>query len=159
MIQLRGFDAPRVIEALTGRDAKPSCYVASFEGIDEALVARLRDDWWQLMPHGGPRVIQRLIETLEGAGVRRAVEPDAREVYPEASSALEADMLVTLARAASPAAVDLLLDQPRRWCDALALGKLDGDSVLRSSVALDRLVTPPTVALVGRPNVGKSTLT
>ncbi|MBI1374019.1 MAG: hypothetical protein GC159_14955 [Phycisphaera sp.] len=146
-----------LVEALTGDRPTVRSRLVDMAGIDEGLVVGLRDDWVQLMPHGGVRVVQRLAEKLRELGA--VAEPDAspRDVYPEASSDLEADMLATLARAASPAAIDRLLAQPRCWADALA-GDLDVDAVMRHSNALDRLVTPPTVVLVGMANVGKSTL-
>ena len=59
-------------------------------------------------------------------------------------------MLATLARAASPAAIDLLLAQPQRWRDAAARNDVDAAVVMRTTAALDHLVTPPTVVLVGR---------
>ena len=48
------------------------------------------------------------------AGIREAGELDPRAAYPEARDEIEARMLAALARAASPLAVDVLMDQPRR---------------------------------------------
>jgi tRNA modification GTPase len=62
-------------------------------------------------------------------------------------------MLDALARACSPLAIDLLLDQPHR--DHAASPTAED---LARSRRLDRLVTPPSVVLVGKPNCGKSTL-
>jgi len=109
------------------------------------------------MPHGGPRVVRRLVDRLIELGAAYVEQPDTRAIYPEASSALEADALATIARAASPAAVDLLLAQAELWkCPDW---KEKSDNILTRSRVLDQLINPPGVVVVGRPNVGKSTLT
>ncbi len=159
LIEVTGPGASAVVERLTGRRPDERCRMADLGGVDEGLVAALREDWCELMPHGGPRVMQRLAEALIDAGARPATERPATRRYPEASTELEAEMLATLAEAASPAAIDVLLEQPDRWRAALAGPALPVDRVLRVSDRLDRLVRPPTVALLGGANVGKSTLT
>lgn len=109
-----------------------------------------------LFPHGGPAMVRAVLDHLRGAGLtpaEREAPLDARAIYPEAADALEAGMLAALARAASPLAVDLLLDQPRRWAERAP----DGDVAGRSR-RLNRLIDPPLVAMLGRPNIGKSTL-
>ncbi|MEX2670831.1 MAG: GTPase [Phycisphaeraceae bacterium] len=131
-------------------------------GGDEAVIAWISGtrQMVQIMPHGGVRVVQRLLDQLQALGVQPMDAADARSLYPEAATALEADMLETLSRAASPAAVDLLLDQPRLWAEQVTSGgPLDCDAVRQRSAVLDRLVEPPLVVVVGPANVGKSTLT
>src|SRR5690606_28944502 len=117
LLQLHGPGAVALAAALTGRPMPAAGRVAlrGFEGIDEGLVAALRDDWVQLMPHGGPRVVQRLVERLIELGATCDAEPDAREMYPEAASPVEADVLAAIARAASPAAIEVLAAQPALW--------------------------------------------
>jgi len=158
IIDLDG-DAPAALHAL-GIDppapGRPS--LRSLAGVDDGLVILWSDDHAQIMPHGGPVVVGALLERLAGAGVFRADELRPDDAFPEAADRVEARALSTLASAASPAAVDLLLDQSRRWrawdgVDPPA-GRID-----ELSRALDRLVSPPLVVAVGRPNVGKSTLT
>ena len=93
--------------------------------------------------------MRALVERLGAhGGAHAASDPEAR--YPEARSLLEARMLAALADAASPRAVDLLLDQPRRWAP--------GDPAEVADERLDRLLRAPLVAAVGPPNIGKSTL-
>ena len=137
--------------------------LVSFAGIDDGLAVRLTDTITQLMPHGGPRVVQRLTARLIELGVQLARDSniDPRELYPEAHDSLEAVMLQTLARAQSPQAINLLLDQPRRWrrwreTTRSAPAFSAGD--LARSARLNRLIDPPMVILAGEPNVGKSTL-
>ncbi len=157
LVQLHGDGSADIVERLTGRRPTDRCALARFEEIDEGLIVALRDDWCQLMPHGGLRVMQRLSERLIELGATPSEQLDAQQVYPEASTPLEADMLLTLGRAASPVAVGLLLAQPALW--RARPHELPVRRILARSERLDRLVEPPTVAVVGRANVGKSTLT
>jgi len=129
-----------------------------FFGIDRGVAARPGERTVQLMPHAGTHAVRAICDALASAGVRE----DRRGVagYPEASTALEARMLDALARAASPLAIDLLADQPRRWAEA---GLADPPEAAPApdgahSAALCRLIIPPLVAAIGPANVGKSTL-
>jgi len=120
--------------------------------VDQGLVMRWSATTAALMPHGGGAVVRALCEALESRGVSRAESVSPRQRYPEAADDIEAAMLAAIARAASPLAVDLLLDQPRRWRDKGASSDADRDRILR------RLVEPPLVVALGASNIGKSTL-
>ncbi|TVQ63253.1 MAG: GTP-binding protein [Phycisphaerales bacterium] len=122
-------------------------------GVDRGLVARLTPTHAQCMPHGGPGVVRALVAAMESAGAVAADEQSDAE-YPEASDAIEAHTLAALARASSPLAVDLLLDQPRRWREAGEGAVTDPSRDAR----LGRLIEAATVAVVGAANIGKSTL-
>lgn len=158
LIQLHGEGALELGHQFTGRDdpADGRLRLRDMSGIDEGLVAALRRDWVQLMPHGGPRVVARVLDRLAELGATYAPQPDPRKTYPEAESAIEADALAAIARAASPAAIEPLAAQPALWRGILE--RAETLHTLRSTAHLDRLITPPTVVVVGRPNVGKSTL-
>ncbi len=117
-------------------------------GIDEGLVVRWDACTLDLFPHGGPAIVRRLTDRLAELGV----PPADGFVYPEAADEIEQRMLATLAVAASPLAVDLLLAQPGRWRAHRA-----GEALADGSV-LDCLLHPALVAAVGPPNIGKSTL-
>lgn len=163
IVQIVGPDASRAVEALAGAQPEARLKLANLADIDEGLIVALREDWCQVMPHGGTRVVHRLLERLQAIGIGPAEALSAREQYPEASTALEADMLAALAKAASPAAIDRLLAQPDAWRRALVDGRV-GDATVRRQLldrgeAMAALVEPATVVLVGRANVGKSTLT
>lgn len=128
--------------------------VGSIAGVDEGVVVRWTPNSLQLSPHAGPAVVEEVVRRLDAAGVRR-VSPedlDPRSIYPEAADLLEARMLWTLSRASSRLAIDLLLDQPRRWRAPGAASDSSRDRIL------SRLISPPTVAAFGPPNIGKSTL-
>lgn len=165
IVQLHGEGVHSVLEHLTGRSHWPVTRMmfVDFSGIDSGLAVMLRSDWAQVMPHGGPRVVRKLIDALLAAGCVFDETPEARIQYPEAASALEADMLMTLAKAASPVAIDLLLRQVENWHDFMQkTPPLDDEAVrhlLARSSTLDRLIAPASVVVIGQPNVGKSTLT
>lgn len=129
-------------------------------GIDEGVVVRWDTDSITLMPHGGIAILRAISRALTEQGVPHRDHVDAGVMFPEAESDIEAWMLLALSRAASPLAVDLLLDQPHRWA-ALGINRLE-DSAGLGDVAdgerLSRLIEPPVVVAVGRANVGKSTL-
>ncbi len=147
-----------ILRTLTGVSDWPigRMRLVDLDGIDEGLAGRLGEDVAELMPHGGPRVVQRLIGRLLELGVEAAGpdDVDPRELYPEAADRYEALALGAVARARSPLAIDLLLDQPRRWRKR----PRPTPDVLARSQRLDRLIEPPLVVLAGPPNVGKSTL-
>jgi hypothetical protein len=163
MIEIVG-DVSGCLQALCGRDVEVGgLRLRKFASIDDGLVARLAPERAQIMPHGGTRIVERLAEWLEAHGANWIDDPlgaqsalDPMEVFPEASGPVEALALATLARAASPLAVPLLLAQAERWA-ALGDAPLSNDDLARAQ-RLDRLVTPPRIALVGAPNAGKSTL-
>ncbi|MEL6329878.1 MAG: GTPase [Planctomycetota bacterium] len=138
------------IAPLAPGDRRP----ADLLGIDHAVVARPTPDRLLLMPHAGHAVLRALESRLA-----EALGPEDR-AGPEA---LRDRLTDALARAHSPRAIDLLLDQPRRWSEAGLdpAGDPLGAAIETDRVApptLNRLITPPTIAAVGPPNVGKSTL-
>ncbi len=128
--------------------------VRSFAGIDTCVLARVDSRTLLVFPHAGRRILERITEAFKARGVVRAEELTPLRQYPEARDEIEARMLACLARAASPLAIDLLLDQPRRWRDVQHIGKVDP----LTARSLARLVHPPLIAAIGPPNVGKSSL-
>jgi tRNA modification GTPase len=157
VIELRASEAAAMDQALRslGISATPvgAICLANIAGVDEGLVARWSPTLVHLMPHGGVAVVRAIALLLERVGVADPAPVSALDRYPEAATELEARMLQTVARAASPLAVDLLLAQPSRWQRrSLALAPSPRDRRLM------RLVDAPLVVAVGPPNIGKSTL-
>jgi small GTP-binding protein len=138
-----------------------SFQVRNLAGIDRAVLARWSDTCLHLMPHGGTAVLHELGQWLEYSGIIKTDHTlslaDLRHAYPEATSDVQALMLWTLSRAASPAAVDLLLAQPALWEHRDWSQPRTSDESHRDSVLM-RLIHPPLVVIVGEPNVGKSRL-
>lgn len=148
------------VESILGAIAPPGPWpigdvcLRDFASIDHGLVVRLAHNRAQLTPHGGPHLVRRISEALSHAGAEWLLNPPS-DAYSEATSSLEASMLHAIAQAQSPAAIELLLDQPSRW--ARDDTPLSSEDLLRSE-RLNRLINPPIVAVIGPPNVGKSTL-
>jgi hypothetical protein len=130
-----------------------SVLLRSLGDVDTGIVSRWDELSVLFMPHGGQAVIRELAAALEMAGLSENRRPSARDAYPEAGSEVEAKMLEALARARSPLAIDLLLDQPRRWAVPANHGAPSLDDP-----RLRRLIDPPLVAALGSPNIGKSSL-
>jgi len=127
-------------------------------GIDDAVVARPGADHAVVTPHGGPAIVAAVLERLAESGV--AIDQDCpATLFPEARSAHEARALLALARAASPLAAPLLLEQHDRWAAwSSEPGSGPWGEMERVSAVLDRLIDPPLVVAAGPPNIGKSTL-
>jgi hypothetical protein len=128
--------------------------LADLLSIDRGVVARWSDQSIHLFPHGGSAVVRAIARALREAGLKEGVEEDDYgAAFPEAVSTLEADVLHALARTASPLAIDLLLEQPRRWRDHALPDPAEPRHRL-----LNRLIDPPLVVAIGPSNVGKSSL-
>ncbi|MEM9109323.1 MAG: GTPase [Planctomycetota bacterium] len=166
ILHLHGEGIEQILEQFTGRSgwSDRHAYLVHFADIDEGLAIRFDNATAQLMPHGGLRVVHRLIEHLiKRLGCNYDNAPNPVVLFPEAQSLIEADMLDAIAKAASPAAIDLLAAQPTLWRGLLQQAG-GPDQAQRQAIAgrsriLDRLITPPTVVVAGPANVGKSTLT
>lgn len=155
VVQVAAASAEELDEALRRVGVGPigvgAVALRNLAGVDRGIVARWSETSVHLMPHGGPAVLRALAAALTERGLQ-AGDPDARTRYPEAVSEVEAAMLAALARAVSPLAVELLLDQPRRWSAPSAASDPTRDRIL------NRLIDPPLVVAVGPPNIGKSSL-
>ena len=148
IIQLQG-DVTSVLESLTGRTTwhDNRLQLETLEGIDEAICVRMNDTLAQIMPHGSMHVIRLLEERFHELGLEYAECVS----FPESSSDIESKMLLALSKAPSPLAVDLLLKQP----ELHETGKAPNPD---RDHALNYLIYPPTVIMLGASNTGKSTL-
>lgn len=151
--------------------------------IDHGLVARLSPASAMLMPHGGLAVLRELeaaitrimhanaqphsANALSTAHDQPASHTTthlsslvtlARHLFPEARSVVEALALHALTRATSPLAVDVLLWQHEAWSLCGASPHTLPTTPSNADPSLKFLLSPPTIALFGAANIGKSTL-
>ncbi len=122
--------------------------------IDQVLVVRLplEPEIFEITSHGGPRIVQRILDTLENAG---AVLVAGTELIPETFNlhdpvAQEAYRL--LPEAKTTLAVKFLLHQARQ---GIPPGSREA---LTYWPAVEFLIKGLRVVLAGPPNAGKSTL-
>ena len=135
---------------------------------EEVIVVRRRDEQFEIHCHGGPAPIEYCIDRLAARGGRRI--PWEQWATGRAATPVQAAALAALSRAPTERCAAILLDQYSGAFDravehieqlideapAEALRLCDEISS-RSNLGR-HLVQPWRVALVGRPNVGKSSL-
>ncbi|MFN7019954.1 MAG: GTPase [Phycisphaerales bacterium] len=131
--------------------APPGSALRPVPGVDTLVIARPASDRAFIFPHAGPVVLRRLFDALLRSGAE--LEHDQREAGLTTDIDLREDLAGALAKAASPLAIDLLLDQPRRW----SVPGLPRVSETNARF-LARLIDPPMVVALGPPNIGKSSL-
>jgi len=138
----------------------------SFMGLDTGVIARVHPRFALLMPHGGLRIRERLQDALIAQQVMYAepsfgaVSLSAIDFFPEADDDEEADILEAMARSASPMALLPLVRAAARVNTrppGTSRPVPTAEDVARG-VRLWRLIEPARVAVIGRPNAGKSTL-
>jgi tRNA modification GTPase len=129
------------------------------------------DDRIEIACHGGQYAAARILDTLCRAGAE--LVPWTTWVRSDCSDAIEAEAIEALAGATTTRTAAILLDQHHgalrreieRLCDGIRTGRLSRDDVIMSCDRLLQgskvglhLTSPWAVAIVGRPNVGKSSL-
>ncbi len=152
IIEIRG-DATEACAAIGGTIPPVGAVrLAHCPGIDDMLLARPSEDRLLIMPHGGMQIVEATLAQLAASGVHPVTSEDACQ---EDEGDVEQRVMADLRAAPSRTALDLLLAQPARWrrFDS-TWTELDE----ARSARLRRLLEPPRVAVVGRPNIGKSTL-
>jgi hypothetical protein len=168
IIELLG-DPEQIFDALAVRPVPAgSAALRNLGGIDTAVVACTTEGEVFVTPHAGAAVRDALGRWFGSLGmdVQSSASGSAVIDFTEAATDIERAMLVALSSASSPLAVDLLLDQPRRWSELGVTSRQHTDVLSRSmldeidvrSRSLNHLLTPPSVVALGRPNIGKSTL-
>ena len=158
MVRLSG---PGVAAFLARRFTRPAAVRRAVHGllldedghtIDDPVVVLVDDHTADVSLHGGPWVVRAVLDLAERDGF--AVGP----VDVDGPANWWPDVMAALPTAATPAAVRMLLAQPAAWAAVDARG----DPAERRAIAADHsgwwLTHPPTVAVVGPANVGKSTL-
>ncbi len=128
--------------------------------VDDPVVVLAADGFWaDVCLHGGAWVVESALALARREGFE--ILPGGTLPLPDAalddtSSLIEREMLAHLPLARTEPAIRMLLDQPNAWHRAIDAG-LDARTIL-ADPTLWRLLNPPKIAIVGEPNVGKSTL-
>lgn len=170
--RLLGPGTTRFLEAHFSVAAKPGrcahgLLSASERVIDDPVIVLLPDgSGADVNLHGGPWVVQAFLELAREEGFER-IEPGlASAPLPDAAtdgrSSLEGEVFAYLPSARTELGLRALLAQVQVWEGFAASFGHDSAKVQISSILSDRslcrLLDPPRVAIVGAPNVGKSTL-
>jgi small GTP-binding protein len=164
VVRLRGPGAAEFLHKFFSRKPSPAqCTHGELRDgesiIDDAVVVIDRDgNWADICLHGGFWVIESTLKMArrEGFAVIEPSLPVATEALDEAADELEREVLQYLPLALTEPAIRMLLNQPAAWRE---ISKSGTDSaLLLKDQTLWRLLHPPTIAIVGEPNVGKSTL-
>lgn len=130
----------------------------SFGGVDEGIAARWSGTAASLFPHAGAAVLEGVRRWLLAAGLAPNEQTDPLALYPESGGIIEACALDAIGRAESALAIDTVLKHRDFWIRHGAGAPVPEADPL-SQRRLDRLLTAPLVAVVGPPNIGKSSLT
>lgn len=129
--------------------------------IDDPVVALAEDSSFaDVTLHGGVWVVRSFIDCAVRAGFHPATaDEDPRLLFPESRSHLDAEVQAALPLARTELAVRTLLAQEKAWQEWVAASPDPASirAVLKDN-SLHHLLHPPTVAIIGLPNAGKSTL-
>ncbi len=142
------------------------------EIIDDPILLLSQDSQWaDISLHGGPWILASALALCQREGFTHIPSfpspgtpgegegggPLPHESFAEASDDFQREMLTHLPQALTRQSLRLLLNQPTLWHEALKNKSLDPTLILQDQT-LWRLLHPPQIAIVGEPNVGKSTL-
>jgi tRNA modification GTPase len=156
---------PAVVAFLAERFSRPVTPLRCVHGelrdesgsvIDDPVVVMHRDrQSADINLHGGPWVVAATLELLRGGGFEVAESPE----LIEGETILQSEMHAALPQAKTEQGVRMLLAQPAAW-DAFLQSEPTAEEARRivEDRCLERMLNPARVAIVGPPNVGKSTL-
>lgn len=155
VIRLCGDAVPRFLARRLSRPAEEGRLVHAElrDGdrvIDDVLVHRLGDRCVDLNVHGGPWVVRSVLELAGRDAFVVTSDTSTREGEDE----LEREVLAAVPLARTEQTLRILFAQPRAWRN---IDPADHPRMLADR-SLSHLLNPPRVAIVGIPNVGKSTL-
>lgn len=162
VIRLTGPGNAAFIERHLSKSPKPMrcthCDLHDAGHVIDDVVAVLTDaGHLDLNVHGGTWVVQATLNLAERCGYQIQpwnASPDAFDTDDE----IERQMLLDLPGAKSKAILRLLTAQPAAWRKMLDKNDIAAMKVAIEDTALERALAVPAVAIVGPPNVGKSTL-
>ncbi len=149
----RRFSRPVVV----GRAVHGLLRDAQGQTIDDPVAVLCDSHKADLTLHGGPWVIRSALSLAERDGFR-VLPADGQPLATGARSCLEEEVFLRLPGAPTPAAVRMLLAQPDAWTGLARRGDVAECRAVLADPSGRWLLSTPTVAIVGPPNVGKSTL-
>jgi small GTP-binding protein len=130
--------------------------------IDDAVVVLADSETADLNLHGGPWVVRSALELAraEGFVIREQMGAPLSADAIDGASEIEKEVLAYLPLARTELGLRVLLAQQDAWKGLKASGGMDRNSIepILADRTLHHLLHPPTVAIVGAANVGKSTL-
>ena len=123
--------------------------------VDDPVVVRIDTYTADLTVHGGPWVTESVLRLAEREGFLRG---DAEPMGNDTGNWIDAAVARSLPTAATEVAVRMLLAQPDAWTGLRHRSDVAEWQAVLADPSGRWLTSPPTVAVVGPPNVGKSTL-
>jgi tRNA modification GTPase len=165
VVRLRGRGVDSFLAKYFSRKLRPGFCVhgelSDGENIlDDPLVMRAENgDWADVSLHGGTWAVRGFLEFArrEGFAICDSSPANDENAWEEAGSILDREVLANLPLARTREGIEMLLSQPRIWRAAIARKDLDFARILADR-SLWWMLYPPVIAIVGEPNVGKSTL-
>ncbi|MGC4032644.1 MAG: 50S ribosome-binding GTPase [Tepidisphaeraceae bacterium] len=125
--------------------------------IDDVVAVLTDAGHLDLNVHGGPWVVQATLNLAERFGYQILLWNASADAF-DTDDEVERQMLLDLPAAKSKLVLRQLTAQPAAWRNMLADNDIAAMKVAMEDVALERALAVPEVAIVGPPNVGKSTL-
>lgn len=127
--------------------------------LDDALIARFETDSVMIMPHGGIAITRAICVRLNNCGfIQNNPSPVNPGRAPDSGTLLQL-VHQALSRTQSPLAIDVILRHASLASESLAGINMILEAPQHITTQLAKLLTPPTVVVLGATNIGKSTLT
>ncbi|HEY1686760.1 MAG TPA: GTP-binding protein [Tepidisphaeraceae bacterium] len=124
--------------------------------IDDVMIA-MKDNHADLNLHGGIWIVQEVLNLLTRRGFQIITWSPEQTWGSDGEDELEQEIAAYLPLAKTELAVNVLLNQPLAW-KQIDWNNHEQLQEILTDRTLDILLHPPSVAIVGLPNVGKSTL-
>ena len=160
VIRIRGPLVPNFLAAHLSKSPVPGkCLHAQLhdqtEILDDPIVLLSQNSHWaDISLHGGPWIVASTLALCHREGFPISPFPDS---FDEAPDEFQREMLSHLPQALTRQTLRILLPQPALWREAIKNRTLN-PAATHHDQTLWRLLHPPQIAIVGEPNVGKSTL-